>query len=98
MSDLWDVMPPEEQAKKVQKYLRSLPPEKRLEGLSAEDRLRGLSPEELEQLVKATIQEVGATSKKDMGKVIAAAKAKLAGKTIDGGRLSQLVKERLSGK
>ena len=34
----------------------------------------------------------------DMGKVMSAAKARLAGKTIDGGRMSQLVKERLGGK
>ena|SRR5689334_1033488 len=52
-----------------------------------------LSPEELEQLVKATIQEVGATSKKEMGPVIKAVQAKAAGraegKTISGivGRL-----------
>ena len=52
-----------------------------------------LSSEELEQLVKATIQEVGATSKKDMGPVIKAVQAKAAGraegKTISGmvGRL-----------
>ena len=38
---------------------------------------QALSPEELEQLVKATIQEVGATSKKDMGPVIKAVQAKL---------------------
>src|SRR4051812_26235072 len=31
---------------------------------------KALSPEELEQLVKATITEVGATGKKDMGAVI----------------------------
>ena len=52
-----------------------------------------LSSRELEQLVKATIQEVGATSKKDMGPVIKAVQAKAAGraegKTISGmvGRL-----------
>ena len=52
-----------------------------------------LSPEELEQLVKATIQEVGATGKKDMGPVIKAVQTKAAGraegKTISGvvGRL-----------
>jgi len=52
-----------------------------------------LSAEELEQLVKATIQEVGATSKKEMGSVIKAVQAKAAGraegKTISGivGRL-----------
>lgn len=47
-----------------------------------------LSAEELEALVKATIQEVGATSKKDMGIVIKAVQAKAAGraegKTVSG--------------
>jgi uncharacterized protein YqeY len=47
-----------------------------------------LSAEELEALVKVTIQEVGATSKKDMGSVIKAVQAKAAGraegKTISG--------------
>jgi uncharacterized protein YqeY len=52
-----------------------------------------LSPEELEQLVRATIQELGATSKKEMGPVMKAVQAKAAGraegKTISGlvGRL-----------
>ena len=49
-----------------------------------------LSLEELEQLVKATIQEVGATSKKDMGAVMKAAQAKAAGR-VDGKTLSALV-------
>ena len=49
-----------------------------------------LSPEELEQLVKATIQEVGATSKKDMGAVMKAAQTKAAGRA-DGKTLSALV-------
>jgi uncharacterized protein YqeY len=47
-----------------------------------------LSPEDLEQLIKATIQELGATGKKDMGPVIKAVQAKVAGradgKTISG--------------
>src|SRR6478736_6297598 len=33
---------------------------------------KALSPEELEQLIKATIQELGAAGKKDMGPVIKA--------------------------
>lgn len=49
-----------------------------------------LSPEELEQLVKAVIQEVGATSKKDMSTVMKAAQAKAAGRA-DGKTLSALV-------
>lgn len=51
---------------------------------------KAMSPEELEQLVKATITEVGATSKKDMGAVIKAVQAKAAGRA-DGKTISGLV-------
>ena len=49
-----------------------------------------LSPAELEALVKAAIQESGATSKKDMGKAIKAAQAKAAGRA-EGKAISELV-------
>ena len=49
-----------------------------------------LSPEELETLVRAAIQEVGATDKKQMGAVMKAAQAKAAGRA-DGKSLSTLV-------
>ena len=49
-----------------------------------------LSPEELEQLVKSTIQETGATSKKEMGQVIKAVQAKAAGRA-EGKTISALV-------
>jgi uncharacterized protein len=39
-----------------------------------------LSPSELEQVVRDTIQETGATSKKDLGPVIKAVQAKTAGR------------------
>jgi uncharacterized protein len=51
---------------------------------------KALSPEELEQLVKATIQELGATSKKEMGPVIKAVQAKAAGRA-EGKTISALV-------
>jgi uncharacterized protein YqeY len=51
---------------------------------------KALSPEELEQMVKATIQELGATSKKEMGPVIKAVQAKAAGRA-DGKTISGLV-------
>jgi uncharacterized protein YqeY len=51
---------------------------------------KALAPEELEQLVKATIQELGATSKKDMGPVIKSVQAKVAGRA-DGKTISGLV-------
>ena len=49
-----------------------------------------LSALDLEALVRATIQEVGATSKKDMGTVIKAVQAKAAGRA-DGKSISTLV-------
>ena len=51
---------------------------------------KALSPEELEKLVRAAIQELGATSKKDMGPVIKAVQAKAAG-SADGKSISALV-------
>ena len=51
---------------------------------------QAMSAEELEALVRATIQEVGATGKKDMGSVIKAVQAKAAGRA-DGKTISGLV-------
>jgi uncharacterized protein len=45
--------------------------------------------------VEEAIQETGASSIKDMGKVMNATKIKLSGKTIDGAKVSQMVKEKL---
>jgi uncharacterized protein len=52
--------------------------------------------DEIERAVAEAIRETGATSMKDMGKVMKATMARLAGKSADGSRVSQLVKERLS--
>jgi uncharacterized protein YqeY len=49
-----------------------------------------LSNAELEQIVRDTIQELGATSKKDMGAVIKAVQAKAAGRS-DGKAISTAV-------
>jgi len=49
-----------------------------------------LSADELEKLIKDSIAETGATSKKDMGPVIKAVQAKAAGRA-DGKTISQLV-------
>jgi uncharacterized protein len=49
-----------------------------------------LTPEELETLVRAAIQEAGATDKKQMGSVMKIAQAKAAGRA-DGKSLSALV-------
>jgi uncharacterized protein len=51
--------------------------------------------EELDRAVSEAIAESGATSAKDMGKVMKAAQAKLAGKRVDGKVLSERVKSRL---
>src|SRR6266513_2076646 len=48
------------------------------------------SEEDIQQAVAAAIQETGAASMKDMGKVMKATLARLAGKSADGGRVSQL--------
>lgn len=54
------------------------------------------SPEEIEQAVAAAIAETGATSMRDMGKVMKAAQAALAGKNADGRVVSEIVKSKLN--
>ena len=54
------------------------------------------SAAELEQAVATAIAETGATSSKQMGAVMKAASANLAGKRVDGKALSEMVKQRLS--
>ena len=54
------------------------------------------SQEEIEQAVVAAIAETGATSIKDMGKVMKAAQAALAGKNADGRTISEVVKAKLN--
>jgi uncharacterized protein YqeY len=54
-----------------------------------------MSPEELEAALKEIIAEVGATSAKDMGKVMGTASKKLAGKA-DGKAISAVVKSLLA--
>ena len=54
-----------------------------------------LSPAQVEEVVKATIAEVGATAKTDMGKVMKAVQAKLAGRA-DNRLVSQLVSANLA--
>jgi uncharacterized protein YqeY len=54
------------------------------------------SAEELDDAVAQAMVETGANSAKQMGAVIKAAQAKLAGKTVDGKLLSDKVKARLA--
>ncbi len=51
---------------------------------------------EMEVAVAAAIDEVGATSQKQIGAVMKAAQAHLAGKRVDGKALSELVKQKLA--
>lgn|SRR3712207_1711923 len=53
-----------------------------------------LSEEELEKIVIETIAEVGATSMKDMGKIMAIIKPKTVGRA-DGRKINELVKKNL---
>ena len=53
-----------------------------------------LSEEELEKIVIETIAEVGATSMKDMGKIMTTIKPKTAGRA-DGRKINELVKKNL---
>src|SRR5262249_39430048 len=55
------------------------------------------SQEEIEQAVASVIAETGATSMKDMGKVMKAAQTALAGKNADGRLVSEIVKAKLAG-
>ncbi|HYJ05072.1 MAG TPA: GatB/YqeY domain-containing protein [Chthoniobacterales bacterium] len=57
---------------------------------------KGLEAEELAALVREAISEVGATSKAQMGAVMKALQAKVAGRA-DGKTLSQEVQKQLSG-
>ena len=54
------------------------------------------SRDEIEQAVAAAIAETGATSMKDMGKVMKSAQAALAGKNADGKLVSDVVKAKLA--
>ena len=56
-----------------------------------------LAVDDLERIVAEVVAETGATSPKDMGKVMKGVMARLAGATVDGRTVSELVKKRLSG-
>jgi len=54
------------------------------------------SREEIEGAVAAAVAETGATSMRDMGMVMKATQARLAGRTADGRMVSEIVKAKLS--
>ena len=53
-------------------------------------------PAVLDRAVSEAIAEMGAVSAKDMGRVMKAAMAKLAGQTVDGKAVNELVRRRLA--
>ena len=52
---------------------------------------------ELEQAVTAAIRETGAAAPKDMGRVMKAVMGALAGKSVDGKAVNELVRKKLAG-
>jgi uncharacterized protein len=56
-----------------------------------------VSAEEIEAAVAAAIAETGASSAKDMGKVMKAVMPKLAGKNADGKAVNEAVRRKLGG-
>ena len=54
-------------------------------------------PAAVEQAVADAIQETGATSPKDMGRVMKAVMTRLAGQAIDGKAVNELVRRKLAG-
>ncbi len=55
------------------------------------------SDEDVRAAVSAAVAATGATTAKDMGKVMKAVMAGLAGKTVDGKRVNELVRAALAG-
>jgi uncharacterized protein YqeY len=51
----------------------------------------------IRQAIEDAVADTGATTPKDMGKVMKAVTARLAGQTVDGRALSDAVKKRLAG-
>jgi len=56
---------------------------------------KALSPEELTQVVEAVIRETGAATLKDMGNVMKAVMARLAGQPVDGKQVNEMVRSKL---
>jgi uncharacterized protein len=57
----------------------------------------GASEEEIKAAVAAAIAETGAVGAKELGKVMKAAMAKLAGKNADGKRVNEIARAKLGG-
>jgi hypothetical protein len=57
----------------------------------------GVDAGELERIVTEAVAETGVTSSKDMGRVMKAVMARLAGAQVDGKAVSELVRKKLNG-
>lgn len=55
------------------------------------------TPAEIEAAVAAAVSETGATSARDMGKVMKSVMAALQGKSVDGRKVNEAVRARLTG-
>jgi uncharacterized protein len=56
-----------------------------------------IAADDLDRIVAEVVAETGASSPKDMGRVMKGVMARLAGASVDGKAVSELVKKRLSG-
>jgi uncharacterized protein len=56
-----------------------------------------VSPADLERAVDTAIGETGASSPKDLGRVMKAVMSALTGKTVDGKAVNELVRKKLTG-
>jgi uncharacterized protein YqeY len=56
-----------------------------------------VDPAELERAVDAAVASTGASSSKDLGRVMKAVMAELAGKSVDGKAVNELVRRKLGG-
>ncbi len=54
-------------------------------------------PAAIDRAIEEAIRETGATSAKDMGRVMKAAMAKLAGQSVDGKTVNERVRQKLGG-
>ena len=54
-------------------------------------------PAAIDQAIAEAIAETGATSSKDMGRVMKSARAKLAGQSVDGKSVNERVRQKLAG-
>jgi hypothetical protein len=56
-----------------------------------------VGPDDIQAAIDAAIVDTGATGMKDMGRLMKAVMAALAGKTVDGKTVNELVRKRLAG-